>query len=194
MGRRARLSGLVLSLVLPVVPVVIGSGCAGRSAEQMLAVGAPVPALKKVAHDGTEIDLTSLQGKPMLVYFYPKDDTPGCTKEACAFRDVWSRYEEAGVRLVGVSADSNESHREFAEEHKLPFPLIADEDLAWASAFGVDTTLGMTNRDSFLIGADGKVAKVYRGVDPGVHADEVLGGDPSRRFCGGDPSRRFCRG
>jgi peroxiredoxin Q/BCP len=174
MGRRARLSGLVLSLVLPVVPVVIGSGCAGRSAEQMLAVGAPVPALKKVAHDGTEIDLTSLQGKPMLVYFYPKDDTPGCTKEACAFRDVWSRYEEAGVRLVGVSADSNESHREFAEEHKLPFPLIADEDLAWASAFGVDTTLGMTNRDSFLIGADGKVAKVYRGVDPGVHADEVL--------------------
>jgi peroxiredoxin Q/BCP len=75
---------------------------------------------------------------------------------------------------VGVSADDNESHREFAEKYSLPFPLIADEDLEWANAFGVDTTLGMTNRDSFLIGPDGKVAKVYRGVDPGVHADEVL--------------------
>jgi thioredoxin-dependent peroxiredoxin len=174
MPRRVSLLGLVLSLVLPAAPVVLGSGCAGRSGEQTLAVGAPAPALRTVAHDGTEIDLTSLQGKQMLVYFYPKDDTPGCTKEACAFRDVWNRYEEAGVRLVGVSSDSDESHRAFAKEHRLPFPLIADEEHAWASAFGVDTTLGMTSRDSFLIGADGKVAKVYRGVDPGVHADEVL--------------------
>jgi thioredoxin-dependent peroxiredoxin len=171
MRRRVRLLGLVLSLVLP---AALGSGCAGRSGEQTLTVGAAAPALRTVAHDGTVIDLSERQGKPMLVYFYTKDDTPGCTKEACAFRDVWARYEEAGVRLVGVSADDNESHREFAKEHALPFPLIADEELVWANAFGVDTTLGMTNRDSFLIGADGKVAKVYRGVDPGVHADEVL--------------------
>jgi thioredoxin-dependent peroxiredoxin len=174
MRRRVRLLGLVLSLAFTVVPAGVGSGCAGRSAEATLAVGAPAPALQAVAHDGTQIDLTSLQGKPTLVYFYPKDDTPGCTKEACAFRDVWTRYEAAGVRIVGVSSDSNESHREFAKEHQLPFPLIADEEHAWANAFGVDTTLGMTSRDSFLIGKDGKVAKVYRGVDPGVHADEVL--------------------
>jgi peroxiredoxin Q/BCP len=174
MPRRTKLLPWVLSSVLLPASVVLGSGCAGSSADAMLAEGAPAPALRKVAHDGTEVDLSALEGKPMLVYFYPKDSTPGCTKEACAFRDVWQRYEEAGVRLVGVSSDSDESHRAFAEEHRLPFPLIADEDHAWASAFGVETTLGMTSRDSFLIGPDGKVARVYRGVDPGVHAEEVL--------------------
>jgi peroxiredoxin Q/BCP len=172
MRRHTKLLPWVLGSVLSAAP--LGLGCAGSSADAMLAVGAPAPALEQVAHDGTAIDLAKLEGKPMLVYFYPKDSTPGCTKEACAFRNVWERYEEAGVRVVGVSADSNESHRAFAEEHQLPFPLIADEQLVWANAFGVDTTLGMTNRDSFLIGRDGKVAKVYRGVDPGVHADEVL--------------------
>lgn len=166
------LLGLGLCVGLGSLPV--GLGCAGRSAETTLAVGAPVPALRQVAHDGTEIDLHALGGKPALVYFYPKDGTSGCTKEACAFRDVWTRYEEAGVLVIGVSSDSDSSHREFAEEHGLPFPLIADEAHAWASAFGVDTTLGMTSRDSFLIGPDGTLAKVYRGVDPGVHADEVL--------------------
>lgn len=162
------------SVLLWPAAAVLGPGCAGRSTDAMIAEGAPAPALRRVAHDGTEIDLAKLEGKPTLVYFYPKDSTPGCTKEACAFRDVWQRYEEAGVVVVGVSSDSDESHRAFAEEHRLPFPLIADEDHVWAEAFGVDTTLGMTSRDSFLIGPDGKVAKVYRGVDPGVHAEEVL--------------------
>lgn len=177
MRRRARVLGWVLgSVVLSAagVGMTLGSGCAGRSGEATLAAGAPAPALRQVAHDGTDIDLSNPGGKPTLVYFYPRDGTPGCTKEACAFRDVWQRYEEAGVRIVGVSSDSDESHRKFAQEHSLPFPLIADETHAWANAFGVDTTLGMTSRDSFLIGPDGKVAKVYRGVDPGVHADEVL--------------------
>lgn len=175
MRRRTSPWGWVLvSVLLLPASIVPGSGCAGSSADAMLTEGAPAPALRKVAHDGTEIDLAKLEGKPTLVYFYPKDSTPGCTKEACAFRDVWTRYEEAGVRVVGVSSDSDESHRAFAEEHRLPFPLIADEDHVWAEAFGVDTTLGMTSRESFLIGTDGKVAKVYRGVDPGVHAEEVL--------------------
>ena len=173
MRRLAVSLSLLLCPCLPAALAPLASGCAGRSAET-LAVGAPAPALRRVAHDGTELDLAALGGTPTLVYFSPKDDTPGCTKEACAFRDVWSRYQEAGVLVVGVSSDSNESHREFAKEHGLPFPLIADEDHAWSSAFGVDTTLGMTSRDSVLIGPDGMVAKVYRGVDPGVHADEVL--------------------
>ena len=139
-----------------------------------LAEGAQAPALSATAHDGTAIDLANLGGVPTLVFFYPKDGTPGCTKEACAFRDVWKSYQDAGVGIVGVSADSLESHREFAEEHALPFPLVADEDGAWTKAFGVDSTLGMTSRESFLIGPDGTVAKVYPGVDPGVHAAEVL--------------------
>lgn len=168
--RRFASLGLVLSLASIVAP--LGLGCAGRTAT--LEAGAPAPALSQVAHDGTTIDLQGLGGAIALVYFYPKDGTPGCTTEACAIRDVWARFEQAGVLVVGVSADSDESHREFAAEHGLPFPLIADEEHRWTEAFGVDTTLGMPSRDSFLIGPDGTIAKVYRGVDPGVHADEVL--------------------
>jgi len=161
--------GLLALLATP-VPAF---GCAGTP-EATLAPGDPAPTLAKTAHDGTTIDLADLGGRPAVIYFYPKDGTPGCTTEACAFRDVWSKYEEAGVLLVGVSTDSDESHRKFAAEHELPFPLIADEDQAWAKAFGVGTTLGMVARDTFLIGRNGKIAKVYRGVDPGVHAEEVL--------------------
>ena len=129
--------------------------------------------MQATAHDGTAIDLHAL-GKPTVVYFYPKDDTPGCTTEACAFRDVWSKYQEAGVMVVGVSTDDDASHKAFAEKHELPFPLIADTDERWAKAFGVSVKAGYAERVSFLLGADGKIIKVYPGVDPGVHAQEVL--------------------
>lgn len=139
-----------------------------------IAEGANVPALSADAHDGTTVNLAELGGKPTLIYFYPKDGTPGCTKEACAFRDAWKKYDDAGVQIIGVSSDSNESHAKFAKEHDLQFPLIADEDGSWAKAFGVGATLGMAARDSFLIGPDGTIAKVYPGADPAVHAEEVL--------------------
>ena len=100
------------------------SGCGHPTGT--LAQGSKAPQLTAVAHDGTTIDLAKL-GQPTVVYFYPKDGTPGCTKEACAFRDVWARYEKAGVLVVGVSADDPDSHREFAAEHRLPFPLVSDE-------------------------------------------------------------------
>ncbi|MBC8071534.1 MAG: peroxiredoxin [Deltaproteobacteria bacterium] len=141
--------------------------------QEMLTAGAPVPALKTTAHNGTVVDLASM-GQPTVVYFYPKDDTPGCTKEACAFRDAWDKYTAASVGVVGVSSDDDESHRKFAEKHKFVFPLIADRDHAWAHAFGVPMRLGMTMRVSFLIGKDGKIAKVYPDVDPAIHSDEVL--------------------
>ncbi len=146
--------------------------CSGGASR--LSEGATAPSLVAQAHDGTKVNLSELGGRPTLVFFYPKDGTPGCTKEACAFRDVWERYQAAGVAIIGVSADSAESHRAFATEHGLPFPLIADEEGTWSTAFGVNTTLGMTSRESFLIGPDGTIAKVYPGVDPGVHASEVL--------------------
>ncbi len=154
--------------------VIVAALSAGCRASSPLAPGAAAPTLSTTAHDGTTVDLGALGGKATLVYFYPRDGTPGCTKEACAFRDVWTKYESAGVLVVGVSSDSDESHRAFAEEHGLPFPLVADENGAWAEAFGVGSKLGITNRDSFLIGPDGTIAKVYPGVDPGVHAEEVL--------------------
>lgn len=140
----------------------------------LLSAGTEVPALVRVDHRGKVV---TLRGEPAIVYFYPKDGTPGCTKEACAFRDTWQRYESAGIRVIGVSTDSEAEHRKFAEEHNLPFSLIADPEHAWSDAFGVGRHSLARSRDarvSFLIDAQGKVVKVYPDVDPGVHANEVL--------------------
>ena len=156
--------------------------CGGRSGSgtkeplKLLPVGSEVPALVRVDHRGKVVSLRA--SEPTLVYFYPKDGTPGCTKEACAFRDAWQRYSTAGIRVIGVSADSEADHRKFADEHSLPFSLIADPEHVWSDAFGVGSvSFAMPNADdriSFLIDGTGKVAKVYEDVDPGVHADQVL--------------------
>jgi thioredoxin-dependent peroxiredoxin len=135
-------------------------------------VGFEAPALVRVDHRGQVVNLRA--GVPTLLYFYPKDGTPGCTREACAFRDAWDRYSSAGVRVIGVSNDDEATHRTFASEHNLPFSLIADPEHVWSGAFHVGTFAGMDARQSFLIGSDDKVAKVYEDVDPGVHADQVL--------------------
>lgn len=140
----------------------------------LLGVGAPVPALQGRDQHGNLVVLSFPTTHPTVVYFYPKDSTPGCTKEACAFRDVWRRYEERGIRVIGVSSDDVESHRAFAEEHHLPFELIADESGDWARAFGVSSTFGLYSRVTFLIGRDGRVSKTYEAVDPGLHAIEIL--------------------
>jgi peroxiredoxin Q/BCP len=161
--------------------LVAGWGLAGCAATTRpdggighLPVGSQAPSLTGVDQNGTEQRLPDGQSRPTVVYFYPMDGTPGCTTEACAFRDVWKRYEQAKVRLLGVSTDDRESHQKFALEHKLPFPLIADGEHVWGTAFGVSRGLGMYERVSFLIGSDGKVAKIYPDVDPGLHATEVL--------------------
>jgi peroxiredoxin Q/BCP len=120
--------------------------------------------------------VTLRSGEPTLLYFYPQDGTPGCTAEACAIRDAWQQYQLTGLRVIGVSADSEQSHRQFAEEHALPFSLIADPQHAWSEAFGVDSFEGRDDRVSFLIDRDGRIVKVYERVDPGVHAAEVLQG------------------
>ncbi|MBI5533747.1 MAG: peroxiredoxin [Deltaproteobacteria bacterium] len=140
----------------------------------MLKPGIQAPDLSAVDQNGQTRTLASERGHPVVVYFYPKDATPGCTKEACAFRDVWDRYKAAGVQVFGISADDRKSHEKFAADEKLPFPLLADPNHVWIDAFGVPTRLGMATRVSFLIAPDGKIAKVYPEVDPGVHAVQVL--------------------
>ncbi len=125
--------------------------------------------------DGRPRSLVEFRGKPVVLYFYPKDGTPGCTKEACAFRDAWKRFEAAGAVVLGVSRDSIENHRAFAKEHGLPFLLLADEDGAICGRYGVRSTLGFASRVTFLIDRDGRIARTFPDVDPGVHADEVLG-------------------
>jgi peroxiredoxin Q/BCP len=169
---------LALSAALLGTATIVEAGCGPTQrpdgGQGPLPIGSSVPDLRATDHRGEKVSLTALIGKRVLVYFYPKDGTPGCTEEACVLRDRWDRFEENDIVVLGVSGDDAASHQTFAEEHDLPFSLIPDPKLEWAQAFGVGTMAGMTARVSFLIGRDGKVAKVYEGVDPGVHADEVL--------------------
>jgi thioredoxin-dependent peroxiredoxin len=142
---------------------------------QPLAVGAAAPDLVGTNADGSKQRLSQVEGEFAVVYFYPKDDTPGCTKEACAFRDAFDKYKAAGVTIFGVSRDSEESHRKFRKNHSLPFPLVADESGDVQRAYGVPSKMGtMAARMSFLVGRDGKITRVWPDVDPGVHAVEVL--------------------
>jgi peroxiredoxin Q/BCP len=139
-----------------------------------LAVGSPPPDFTKTAQDGTSVHLAALKGKPVVIYFYPKDETPGCTKEACSFRDSWDALAKKGVVMIGVSADTDDSHKAFAKNHKLPFLLVSDPDGKLAASFGVPFQDGYTSRQSFVIGPDGLMKKIYRKVDVTVHAQEIM--------------------
>ncbi len=167
-----------MRFVLPALFTLSLAGCGATrrpdGGEGLLAVGTDAPNLTAVDQNGKSHRLADEKGHPVIVYFYPKDGTPGCTKEACAFRDAWNKFTAANVQVFGVSEDDSKSHEEFAKEQKLPFPILADPNGEWLRAFGVPSRLGMASRVSFLIDANGKVAKVYPDVDPGVHADEVL--------------------
>lgn len=167
-----------LRMLVPAMLALTLGGCGATrrpdGGEGLLAVGADAPNLSAVDQNGATHKLADEKGHPVIVYFYPKDGTPGCTKEACAFRDAWDKFKNANVQVFGVSEDDAKSHEEFAKEQKLPFPILADPNGDWLRAFGVPSRLGMASRVSFLIDANGKVVKVYPDVDPGVHADEVL--------------------
>lgn len=144
------------------------------AAAQLIAAGSTAPDFSLLDQSGATRTLAAERGHPVVLYFYPRDATPGCTVEACAFRDAWARYEEAGARVYGVSLDDVDSHRAFAEEHELPFPLLADTEGTLAASYGVSTEGGYARRVTFLIGPDGTVRHVFDLVDPAVHADEVL--------------------
>jgi peroxiredoxin Q/BCP len=141
----------------------------------LLPVGAPAPDLVGEDAAGNPVRLSDQKGKMAVVYFYPKDGTPGCTKQACAFRDAFGRLERAGVVVFGVSRDSAESHREFRKEHNLPFPLVADESGDVSTAYGVPTKfMTMSARVTFLVDPRGNIARVWPDVDPAVDAARVL--------------------
>jgi peroxiredoxin Q/BCP len=148
-------------------PPTVPAAEAPKTAEE----GKPSPGFDVTAHDGARLELGALRGKYVVVYFYPKDETPGCTKEACAFRDAWDALGKKAV-LVGVSADSEASHKAFAEHHKLPFHLVTDADKALAAKFGVPFS-GMHGRQTVVIAPDGTVKKIYRSVDVSKHAAEI---------------------
>jgi thioredoxin-dependent peroxiredoxin len=139
-----------------------------------LAAGTVAPAIDATAHDGSHVTLASLKGKPVVLYFYPKDDTPGCTIEAQAFRDSIADFKAVGATIIGVSTQDNTSHQAFAEKHELPFLLLPDTDHKIAQAYGVDTSKGYAARVTFVIAPDGKVAKTFPEVKVQGHDAEVL--------------------
>jgi peroxiredoxin Q/BCP len=172
------LSGFWKTLAL--VAVLAGPliGCAETARPDggsgLLPVGAKAPDFEATNAQDAKVRFSTVKGT-RVIYFYPMDDTPGCTKEACAFRDAFRRYTDKGITIFGVSRDSEESHREFRENHQLPFSLAADESGAIQSAYGVPSKFpGIAARVTFLVDAQGKVKRVFEEVDPAVHADEVL--------------------
>jgi peroxiredoxin Q/BCP len=141
----------------------------------MLGAGAQAPDVSGRDASGAIVRLSQQRGNAAVVYFYPKDSTPGCTEEACAFRDTFERFVAERVVIFGVSRDSEESHAEFRKEHQLPFVLVADESGAAQDAYGVPSTFFvLSSRVTFLVDGDGRIARVWPDVDPGVHASEVL--------------------
>jgi peroxiredoxin Q/BCP len=141
-----------------------------------LAPGEAAPDFALKNQNAKEITLKSQAGHPVLIYFYPKDGTPGCTKEACALRDNFTRIQKEGAVIFGVSTQDGKSHQEFIKAQKLPFDLLVDPNGETAKKFGVGFLPGtdLLERKSVLIGPDGKVAKMYATVDPATHATEVL--------------------
>ena len=147
----------------------------------MLKEGDMAPGFTARDQDGNTVDLGDLRGKRVVLYFYPKDDTPGCTKEACSFRDADDVYKEKGITVLGVSTDDEKSHQKFVSKYQLPFTLLADTDKKIVNDYGVWGEKSMygkkymgTHRKTFLIDEDGKIRKIFDKVKVSEHADEVL--------------------
>lgn len=158
------LSVLCLSLVL-----------AAPSAHASPEPGAPAPEFRLQDQDGKWHTLADHRGKWVVLYFYPKDDTPGCTTQACTFRDDIFKFRAAGAQVLGVSLDDVKSHAEFAAKYSLPFPLLADTEKQAAKAYGVLALGGLyAKRDTFLIDPQGRVAKHYPGAKPAENSGQVL--------------------
>ena len=144
--------------------------------EPAVKVGDRAPDFTLPDASGAEVSLAGLRGKPVVLYFYPKDDTPGCTKEACSFRDAYEDFRDAGAEVIGVSSDSSESHKRFAARYKLPFTLLADRGGQLRKRYGIPATLGLLpGRVTFVIDASGVVRHVYNSqLDATRHVREAL--------------------
>jgi thioredoxin-dependent peroxiredoxin len=148
--------------------------------------GKPAPDFELTSDSGEQVKLSNFRGKPVVLYFYPKDDTPGCTKQACALRDEYAQFRDRGAVILGVSPDDEASHVKFKNKYQLPFTLLADPEHEASEAYGVwgERTfagrkyMGIT-RSTFVIDSDGNVTKAMRGVKPDTHAEKVLAALPS---------------
>jgi len=160
----ALFSALILTMV----------GCSHQSGKNELVIGGPAPLFSLQDQNGDVQTLESFRGQKVLVYFYPKDFTGGCTTEACSIRDNFGNYKSAGIVVLGISGDSVESHKAFEEEHGLPFTLLADVGLNVAESYGAAGMKLYASRHSFLIDVEGNLIAMMRNVDPSTHSAEVL--------------------
>ena len=149
--------------------------------ESKLNEGDPAPPFSALTNGGKKLSLADFKGKNLILYFYPRDSTPGCTKEACAFRDEFAEFKKKGAVVMGVSTDSVKAHDKFVEKFNLPFPLLADEDKSIVNAYGVwgeKKFMGVKyqgiHRVTFLIGPDGRIKRIWPKVKPAEHAKEIL--------------------
>ena len=141
----------------------------------MVETGKLAPDFTLEDQHGNNVTLSKLKGSLVVLYFYPKDDTPGCTKEACSFRDSLADYQAAGAKILGVSPDAVGSHAKFVKKYELPFPLLADPEHKLGEPYGVGQEgKNSYERSTFVIDADGNVTRIMRRVNPDRHADEVL--------------------
>ena len=167
---------LAIALGAALLAAIFGFTSLGFANDQV-ASGDTAPEFELPDQNGELHSLEDYRDQWVVLYFYPKDETPGCTTEACEFRDNIFAYRDLNAQILGVSLDDVESHKAFAENHGLPFPLLADVDGTVAAAYGVKTRmLGMTvaKRQTFIIGPDGSIAKHYEKVDPSAHSKQVL--------------------
>lgn len=147
------------------------------STQAEIKTGEPAPDFELADQYNKTHKLEDYRGQWLVVYFYPKDDTPGCTTEACNFRDDIFKIRSMNAEVIGISVDNTESHARFAEKHGLPFPLLSDGDAQVAKSYGALMSLGpikVAKRHSFIIDPAGKIAMVYRDVKPKIHSDEII--------------------
>jgi len=175
-----------MRLILTLFAILAAAGHAAallrpRAAQAaMLNVGDQAPNFSTNAIAGNQtipIHLKDYRGRRVVLYFYPKDNTPGCTREACAFRDGYTKLQNWGITVFGCSVDSADAHRAFAKKYGLPFPLLLDPDRKIAKAYGADNgipILGLDKRVTYVIGEDGRIVAVYPQVDPGTHANQII--------------------
>ena len=175
-----------MGLILTLFAILAAAGLAAallrpRAAQAaMLNVGDQAPNFSTNAIAGNQtipIHLKDYRGRRVVLYFYPKDNTPGCTREACAFRDGYTKLQNWGITVFGCSVDSADAHRAFAKKYGLPFPLLLDPDKKIAQAYGADNgipILGLDKRVTYVIGEDGRIVAVYPQVDPATHANQII--------------------
>ncbi|MFA6094700.1 MAG: peroxiredoxin [Candidatus Paceibacterota bacterium] len=140
----------------------------------MLKIGTKAPDFTLRDKDGNEHSLSQYKGLPVLVYFYPKDETPGCVKEALSIKKEWDNYLDHGVMVLGISPDSEENHQKFSDNHSIPFPLLSDSNKKTISEYDALDAVGKTQRISYLINPNGEIVRVYSNIKPEEHGTQVL--------------------